>query len=72
MQGSSSSSAGSLSNAKADPFAIADLDRLADEISTEIERVAKESGIDLSPVAKLAAEMKAAAASVTEFFINQV
>jgi hypothetical protein len=72
MQGSSSLSVDSSSSVKADPFAIADLDRLADEITAAIQKVEKEKGVDLSPVKKLAAEMKAAAASVTEFFINQV
>ena len=57
---------------KADPFALADLDRLAGEIMEKLSEVEKTSGIDLSPVRRLAEEMQTAAASVTEFFIAQV
>jgi hypothetical protein len=71
MKNLSSASASTLSDVKADPFAIADLDRLADQISTEIEKAEIQLGIDLSSVKKLAAEMKAAATSVTQFFIDQ-
>ena len=68
MNDSLSLSESSSSSVKGDPFALADLDRLAGEILEVIKR----ENLRSPALEKLAAEMKAAAASVTEFFIAQV
>lgn len=68
MSDSLSLSENSSSSVKGDPFALADLDRLAGEILEVIKR----ENLRSPALEKLAAEMKAAAASVTEFFIAQV
>lgn len=72
MKNSLYSSPDTSSSVKADPFALADLDRLAGEIMEKLIEVEIASGIDLSLVKKLAEEMQTAAISVTEFFITQV
>lgn len=58
----------SSSNVKADPFALADLDRLADEML----EVVKSEAIASPSLEKLIGQMKVAVAQVTEFFIAQV
>lgn len=72
MKNSSRQSLSSSSSVKADPFAIADLDELATQIISAVEKAEADSGLDFAPVKKLAVEMQQRAAQVTAFFIEQV